>query len=196
MADANLKITKTYREPTLNVDDMGYSGKEKTEGGLGKSNRTSMQGLFGKKDFGSPIYNQAEISVAGEADKLKMTPEGYRAWFFSNVVRGTVQGTNYGLGTYDLEFGENLADNDVNAAPNLSSVASGNGAGEPATPFVPNPASPGEGSLSPLDQAATPQAFIDKLSPNGAPFGGKNIEQARDLRAESKSNVNNSLPKV
>lgn len=58
------------------------------------------------------------------------------------VTEGVINDGGYMFGTFDLNYTN---------APNLDTVETG-GEGRPASPFVPNPASPGPGSVSPADQ--------------------------------------------
>jgi len=179
MADSALiGKKKTAHESTITYNDIGYQGQEKTDGAKGKSNKSAIKGIFGSSPL--PGYNGNEtIKVEGEPDLDLSSPETYRQWFFDNVVKGTVSDANWGLGTYNREFGD---------APNLADVVTGGG-GLPATPYVPNPVSPGEGSTNPAGVAPAPADFTDKLTPDGSPFSGNDIVQMSDLAETAKKIV-------
>ena len=172
-------VTTTSKQNTIKPDKkMGYHGTEDSEGAMGRANVATLQGIFG----GSPLdgYSGAkEIEAVGEEEKIDLsTPESYRKWFFDNVVDGTISDESYGLGTQDLGF------------PNAPDLKAGDsdvpvgGEGLPATPFVPNPVSPGEGSILPADQVEAPESFVKKLNPKG-PFVGPSTTPTDDPNVAS-----------
>ena len=173
-----ISIKKTNREPTIEAVDVGYQGKEGAEGSKGKSNKTALRSIFQ-----SPLLGKESISVPGEPGLDLSSAATYRQWFFDNVLKGTVDGNHYGLGQYNREFQHK--DN-----PNLSEVITGAG-GLPATPYVPNPTSPGEGSVSPESQKQAPAEFINKLSADGSAFSGKNIVDNSNLKLSAQAIVDN-----
>jgi len=59
---------------------------------------------------------------------------------------------------------------DYNAAPDLADVETG-GEGKPASPWVPNPVSPGAGSLNPSDVLPAPDGYGQ--TPSNTPFNGE-----------------------
>lgn len=70
--------------------------------------------------------------------------------------------------------GINSFDRDYNDAPNLENVKTG-GAGLPASPYFPNLASPGPGSVNPLDQPVYTGDILgkeEKETPFGTGLGG------------------------
>lgn len=176
MSEANLKVKTTMNQGTIAPDGtIGYHG---TGDKLGTSNVKSVQSAFAS----SPIYAGAESKVPGE-DPIALDPNNptaYREWFFKNVVKGKVNDKSYGLGQFDREFGN---------APNLGEVDVG-GAGLPATPFTPNPTSPGEGSADNAKAIApASEAFVKSIDGKVAPFSGDGIAAQRKLSDSAKSIV-------
>ena len=89
-----------------------------------------------------------------------LTPESIRKQYQDEVLDGV---TNDGGHTFG-EFNKNYAD-----APDYADVPTGGG-GAPASAFVPNPSSPGEGSVNPSDQPEAPAGFGS--TPSDTPFAG------------------------
>ena len=79
----------------------------------------------------------------------EITPETIKAQFQDEVLDAVINDKGHTFGTFDTNFGD---------APNLDEVETGGG-GLPATPFVPNPTSPGEGSMNATDQAEAPEGY-------------------------------------
>ncbi len=90
----------------------------------------------------------------------ELTPDAIREQYQSKVLDGTINDGGHTFGTFDPNYAE---------APDLEDVETG-GAGLPASPYVPNPSSPGEGSVSPTDQPAAPDGF--GTTPSATPFEG------------------------
>lgn len=177
MAEANLKIKTTYSTDTIEAGGLGV-GARGVAGQPGTRNDASLKAAFS----GSPLvgYSEAEIKAGGEADALDYSdPAALKEWYFANVVKGRIDDSAFGLGKFSLDY---------ELAPNLDETDTGD-AGKPATPYVPNPTSPGEGSTSPSTQADASDAFKDKLTPNGAAFSGKNITETANLAASAKEIV-------
>ena len=80
---------------------------------------------------------------------LEMKDDEVRADFQEKVLEGVVNDEGHTFGTFSRDYAD---------APDLSEVATGAG-GLPASPYVPNPASPGPGSVDPSDQPAPPEGF-------------------------------------
>jgi hypothetical protein len=85
---------------------------------------------------------------------------------------------NYGLGEWSPDY---------KGAPDLSTVETGPG-GLPASPYVPNPASPGEGSTSPSDLPNPPEGF--GLVPHDVPGSGVPITENNPKSASAKIAAN------
>ena len=111
------------------------------KGGPGHRNQKNITGLFGT----SPLYKQAESSVAEGG--LKLTPADLKQWYIDHVVNGSVPGSDgyYGFSeAYNRDF-SGAGASIPGGPPNYKDVKTGGG-DLPATAFVPNPASPGEGN--------------------------------------------------
>lgn len=105
--------------------------------GMGSSDTTLMGELFP----GSPIHNGT------------MTRDSVQAQGNEELLQGVVQ-NGLGLPTFDRDF--TGLDSGVSAPD--QDVKTGAG-GLPASPWVPNPASPGEGSQDPKDLPKAPDGF-------------------------------------
>ena len=80
-----------------------------------------------------------------------------REWYDTNVLN-IAQNQNSLFGEVSMDYG---------TAPDISTVAGG-GEGAPAGPYVPNPASPGEGNgANPAAQPAPPDGYADSLPSSG-----------------------------
>ena len=180
----------TYSTNTISPDTNGVGGNG-VAGSPGSRNPASLQAIFP----GSPLvgYSGAELEAAGEEGKLDYSdPAKLKAWFISNVAKGTIDDSAYGLGKYDLEFGSNSIEGSP-SPPDLEKQAL-TADQAPANGFVPNPASPGEGSVSATTKPDAPKAFVDKLSPNGSAFTGDNIVARANLKDQAKQVVDRLQP--
>ena len=102
------------------------------------------------RDMGSS--DSASIKSAFPASPIhsgEMTAEKVKAQFQEEVIDGTVNDGGHTFGTFSRDYTD---------APDLAEVKTGGG-GLPASPHVPNPTSPGPGSLNATDQADTPEGF-------------------------------------
>jgi len=164
-----IKVEKTSAQVTIDPDKkLGYRGDLNAEGKPGRANATSLKSVF----KGSPLpgYTPGKISVVGEKDDIDMSdPAEYKKWFFENVSKGQINDEAYGLGTFNLDY---------RSSPNLDDVKTG-AAGLPSTPFVPNPVSPGEGSVRAEDQAEAPAEFVAQQTPS-SPFVGSDVSESGD----------------
>jgi len=91
---------------------------------------------------------------------FEMKDEEIRAQYQALVLDGKINDAGHTFGTFDLEYSD---------APNMEEVITGGG-GLPASAYVPNPVSPGEGSADPSDQADPPEGFGQ--TPSSTPFVG------------------------
>lgn len=111
---------------------------------LGSRNEAVIQGLF--KTSPLSAEKPASITVEKYADKLNMTEKDLEDWYVKNVLNGVVPDSNkyYGFSQpYSLGFSGAPGDDLTGTPPDLKTVKWGGG-GLPATPWTPNPASPGE----------------------------------------------------
>ncbi len=89
-----------------------------------------------------------------------MSPDSIREQYQKEVLDGVINDGGHTFGTFDPNYAE---------APDMNNVKTGGG-GLPASPYVPNPVSPGEGSVDPSDQDAAPEEF--GKTPSATPFTG------------------------
>ena len=134
-----------------------------TNKSLGSSSTTDMQESYPS----SPIHN-------GD-----LTPAKVKKEFEKLVMNGKVLD---GLGIPEFS-------RDFEGAPNLKKVKTGGG-GLPASPFVPNPTSPGPGSQNPTDQPKPPTGF--GTQPNSDNYGS-GLGASESPSATSKQYKNRKL---
>ena len=114
----------------------------RTDGGLGKSNTSYLAAAFNA----SPILNGDDpLLDDGSADAPLL------AHFRALALDGIVNDGGHTYGEFNRDYAEN-------GAPSYGEVETGGG-GLPASPWVPNPASPGPGTLDPTNQAPAPDGF-------------------------------------
>jgi hypothetical protein len=123
-----------------------------------------------KQAFGGPINLAQDMFASIDA---------LRKFFQSKVIDNNAEVTAAAASYYGID---NFS-SDYNGAPNLSEVKTGPG-GLPGTPYVPNTASPGEGSLNPLDLPTPPEGY--GLTPSDVPGSGVPIT-ANDPSSSSKA---------
>ena len=115
-----------------------------TERGMGASASNNLKSMYAT----SPMH------------KGDMTPESVQDQYQEEVLDGETNDSGHTFGLFDPNYVD---------SPNMGDVKTGGG-GDPASPFVPNPSSPGEGSVSPTDQPKAPSGFGEK--PSDTPFAG------------------------
>lgn len=117
----------------------------------------------------SPVITDRKLGSSATNDLKSMfntsplhdlTAEEIREQYQKDVLDGI---TNDGGHTFNEQ---NMAYVD---APNYEDVPTGGG-GDPASAFVPNPSSPGEGSVDPSSQPKAPDGFGE--TPSATPFVG------------------------
>ena len=86
-----------------------------------------------------------------------------KEFFQAKVLDGSVQG-GLGIPNFNPEY-------TANGAPDLDAVETGGG-GKPATPYTPNPASPGAGSTTAADQPEFTGTIPDSAPEFGSGLGG------------------------
>ena len=91
---------------------------------------------------------------------LEMKDEDVRAQFQKLVLDAAVNDEGHTFSTFNRDYSD---------APNMDEVETGPG-GLPASPYVPNPVSPGEGSVNPSDLAEPPEGFGE--APSNTTFPG------------------------
>jgi len=127
-----------------------------------------------ERGFGSAASNDhASMFSSSPIHSGEITRETIREQYQSEVLDGQINDGGHTFGTHDPNYTE---------APDLSEVETGGG-GLPASPFVPNPVSPGEGSVDPTDQAEAPEGFGE--SPSATPFSGVGSQLSPKESSES-----------
>ena len=127
-----------------------------TEAGLGSTNTIALQSAFPQ----SPIYlnvNQGGID-ANEREE----------YFKNNVLDNEVQNGN-GFASFNRDYSEN-------GMPDIPNITEDNAGNPLYSPYIPNPTSPGVGSLDPNDKPmhnVTPPSPIDVANKQfGVGFSG------------------------
>ena len=122
----------SHNQNTVDTPE-GGNGKMGAVKELSRSNTASLRASFP----GSPIHTGA------------MTRESVQAHFQSEVLSGIVE-NGYCFSSFDRDY---------SGAPKISEEVSGGAGGLPGSSHMPNPSSPGAGTVDPTKQPAPP----DKL---------------------------------
>lgn len=96
--------------------------------------------------------NTARVSAAFPASPIhtgEITDDTIKANFQKLVLDGEVNDSGHTFGAYNRDYAD---------APDVAAVKTG-GAGLPASPYVPNPTSPGPGTMDPTKQGEAPAGF-------------------------------------
>lgn len=133
----------SYIHPTISI-------VESTSRGKGSSDTASLKALFD-----SPVSS--------------VNPSDYKKSALNLLLAGELT-DNLQAGATDRDFGVN-ATSESRRPPTYDNVPVG-AAGLPASPWVPNPSSPGEGSSNPLDLPAAPDGYGTIPSNGLANIGG------------------------
>lgn len=104
--------------------------------------------IAGNNKFGSRKEQNIRASFPeSPIFKGEITDEERKQYYNDNVLSGEIIGGK-GINKYNLDYKGTTQ----NPVPNLEDVQTGGG-GLPASPYMPNPTSPGPGSVSAADQA-------------------------------------------
>ncbi len=113
------------------------------------------------RDLGRSGTNDLRTMYAtSPINKGDLTPDAIRMQYQEEVLDGITNDGGHTFGEFDKSYTD---------APDYGDVPTG-GEGLPASPFVPNPSSPGEGSVNPSAQPSAPDGFGS--SPSDTPFVG------------------------
>jgi len=137
----------THKQGT--VLPMGPSG----DGGLGSRNDVNLKASFSK----SPLYNDYNEETVLNIGVSSLNGGGGKGDKATGVANGVVNDAGHTFGTYDLNYSN---------SPNMQNVETGGG-GLPASAYVPNPTSPGPGSVFASDQ----DAYTGEIPDAGVEFG-------------------------
>lgn len=124
-----------------------------TQGTVDVTITTRDMGRAATNDLKS-IFGTSPIHLA------ELTPESIRAQYQDEVLDGITNDGGHTFGEFSKEYSD---------APDYDDVPTG-GSGAPASAFVPNPSSPGEGSANPAAQPEAPAGFGTK--PSDTPGAG------------------------
>lgn len=102
----------------------------------------------------SDSKNHIEAYPASPIHSGELTRESIQEQFDELALQGVVK-NGLGLPSYDRDY---TGADSGSEPPDLTTVETGAG-GLPASPYVPNPASPGPGSQNPADLPAPPEGF-------------------------------------
>ncbi len=128
------------------------------------------------KDMGSSDTANLKASFpASPIHQGELTRESIAQQFQDEVIDGTVNDGGHTFGTFDRDYAE---------APDLNEVETGGG-GLPASPYVPNPVSPGPGSVNATDQADPPEGFGQ--NPSNVPGSGVGSQLQPKTSSEQQS---------
>ncbi len=98
------------------------------------------------------MYAQSPI-LTGDWNDEKIT-----SYFQNNVLDAEINDGGHAFGLFDTSYVGDKPVKPEGGSPDLAQVKIGGG-GLPASPYVPNPTSPGEGSMNAMDQAKAPDEY-------------------------------------
>ena len=128
-----------------------------TEFSLGKTGTNSVSSIFEN----SPIH-QGELTEASIKEQYQ-----------NEVLDAEINDGGHTFGIYRTSYAD---------APNIADVETGGG-GLPASPYGPNPMSPGDGSANPADQKEAPGGWGESQLSN-PPFPGVGSQLSPKLSSE------------
>ena len=117
--------------------------------------------------LGASDTSSMQTSYPG-APSWVLTGDDLKAQFQELVLDGVVNDSGHTFGEFDRDYSN---------APAYGDVETG-GSGLPASAWVPNPASPGAGSVNPADQPSPPDGF--GTSPSDTPGVGVGSQLSPD----------------
>jgi|TARA_R110001583_G_scaffold5598_35_gene30252 hypothetical protein len=128
-------------------------------GGLSTSSTENITASFPA----SPLGTIPQLTDDGTKDA---SANPMMKWYQENVLDAVINDGGHTFGEVSMNFSDTLA---TPAPPALGEAETGGG-GLPASAWVPNPVSPGPGSVNPSDQADPPAGFGE--TPNDTPGTG------------------------
>jgi hypothetical protein len=136
----------------------------------------TVESLTTVKDKGSADSSNLQAAFPASPIHMgEMTADSVRKQFQDEVIDGTVNDGGHTFGTFNRDYAD---------APDLNEVKTGGG-GLPASPYVPNPTSPGPGSVNAADQAEPPEGFGQ--TPSDTPGSGVGSQLQPKTSSESQS---------
>jgi len=128
-------------------------------GGLSTSDTASVKSCFPA----TPLEVIDQLKDDGTKDS---SANPMMKWYQENVLDAVIEGNDLFPGGVSMNFSSTNASP---APPTLGEADTGD-AGRPASAWVPNPVSPGPGSVNPADQGEAPAGFGE--TPNDTPGVG------------------------
>lgn len=120
-------------------------------------------------------------SMFPQSPGLSLTAADYKDAALALLLDGEIV-ENQQIGNYNRDYSEN-------GAPNYADVETGAG-GLPASAYVPNPVSPGEGSVNPTEMGAPPAGF--GVTPTNGAHAGSSTAVTAEGRNPSAASANMS----
>ena len=140
----------------------------------------TVESIITVRDMGSADTATAQAAFPASPMHLgEMTAESIRQQFQEKVIDGVVNDGGHTFGTFDRDYAD---------APDLNEVETGGG-GLPASPYVPNPTSPGPGSVNPSDQPEPPEGFGQNPSDTPGSGVGSQLQPKTSSEAQSKGTL-------
>ena len=137
------------------------------------SGKFSDQAVMKQLFSASPVFEEA------------MDPAKLREKAVELLLRGTVQ-NGYGFSSFSRDYSD---------APDYGAVETG-GEGKPASAYVPNPASPGPGSMNPADIPAAPEGYGTTHAEQWGNGAGTDVSPSASSNAmTSAESIHSSLEK-
>jgi len=124
-----------------------------------RQNVVEAKGAPSSRALGARDDKTIKAAFAG-SPLFELKDDDVRAQYQQLVLDGVINDEGHTFGTQTMDYSD---------APNMEEVETGAG-GLPASPYVPNPVSPGEGSVDPSDLADPPEGFGQ--TPSSTPFVG------------------------
>jgi len=122
-------------------------------GGLGKRKDLNLKASFSS----SPLYSEYTPEAVLDLGISALNGAGGKGDSVTGTVNGIVNDSGHTFGTLDLNYSD---------SPVMDDVKTGGG-GLPASPYMPNPTSPGPGSVFPNDQ----DEYTGELPAAGVEYG-------------------------
>lgn len=145
-----------------------------------KHTQQTVESLTTVRDMGSS--DSASLKSAFPASPMHlgdMTAESVKQKFQDEVLDGTVNDEGHTFGQFNRDYAD---------APDMNDVETGGG-GLPASPYVPNPTSPGPGSVNAADQAEAPEGFGTRASDVPGSGVGSQLKPSTSSGAQSKGKL-------
>ena len=128
------------------------------------------------RDLGRSATNDLKSMFATSPVNLgDLSPDTIKEHYQKAVLDGVTNDGGHTFGEFDKDYTD---------APNYDDVSTGGG-GAPASAFVPNPSSPGEGTIDPSAQPSAPDGF--GTTPSATPGSGVGSQLSPKASSEAQS---------